>query len=317
MQIEAFLQALGYGAAYVDGRGRVAALNAAARELLGLGDGLPAAPPLLGGIALADGLAVERLHGGNLIRASVGALPDGFLVSYLNLSAGRPSLKYLQLVRHALIEPLTPLQGFTDLLAAERVGPLNPQQQQMLATIRTNSRRMLNTVLAWHQLELLDFGLVELEPAWLDVRELARQMVWRIADAAAEREIRIAVAEEPPLPPVWADADKLRQVLALLLDNACRFSSPGDQIDVTFEVDGAALRLRVSDRGAGIRADWQPLIFSRFFYGHVDMEYQGSGCSLAIARKLIDLHGGDLAFVSEEGAGSTFSLALPLARAGG
>ncbi|HEY1011260.1 MAG TPA: HAMP domain-containing sensor histidine kinase [Herpetosiphonaceae bacterium] len=317
MQMEAFLQALAYGAAYVDQRGRLGAMNAAARELFGLGDELPAAAPLLGGTELAAGLAVERLHGGNLIRASVGALPDGFLVSYLNLSAGRPSLKYLQLVRHALIEPLTPLQGFTDLLAAERVGPLNDQQHLMLATIRTNARRMLNTVLAFNQLELLDFGLDQLEPAQVDLRELARQAAWRMDAAASERNVRIAVAEEPPLPPVWADPDKLRQVIAMLVDNACRFTRPGGQVDVTFEVDAAFARLSVSDYGAGIRADWQPLIFSRFFYGHVDMDYQGSGCSLAIASKLIDLHGGDLSFRSEECAGSTFSLALPLRRADG
>jgi signal transduction histidine kinase len=114
---------------------------------------------------------------------------------------------------------------------------------------------------------------------------------------------------------VWADANRIAQVLGALLSNACKYTPPGGRVDVRATVAGAGVRVEVQDTGIGLAPDELAELFTRFFRGRNPEAAAagGSGLGLAISRQLVELHGGALTVESAVGQGSTFSIHLPLA----
>jgi signal transduction histidine kinase len=126
--------------------------------------------------------------------------------------------------------------------------------------------------------------------------------------------IRADVAEE--LPHIRGDAERLRQVLQNLIDNAVKYSPVGDEVEVRARRANGRVLIEVSDHGPGIPLDQQRLIFEKF--GRADVaggSKPGTGLGLFIARSIAEAHGGTLDVDSRPEAGSTFRLSLPLARA--
>ena len=110
---------------------------------------------------------------------------------------------------------------------------------------------------------------------------------------------------------IEADADKLKQILINLLDNAIKFSRVDSKVCLRAEAGQAGLRIVVEDHGAGVAAEDLPHLFERFFRGRSAHGTPGSGLGLAIARNLARLHGGDITVKSVPERGSTFTLNLP------
>ena len=108
-----------------------------------------------------------------------------------------------------------------------------------------------------------------------------------------------------------ADADKLKQIVINLVDNAVKFSPPDARVCVRTKLDGAGLHIAVQDQGSGVAPEDAPRIFERFYRGGAGATVPGSGLGLAIARNLARLHGGDISVDSRPGQGSTFTLSLP------
>jgi len=146
----------------------------------------------------------------------------------------------------------------------------------------------------------------------IDVAELAQATVASFQPLAAERRLELTVATEERLD-VPGDADQLRQVLLILLDNAVRYSGEGGRIHVQARANGSSALLTVHDTGIGIPANQLEHIFERFYRGDDARNRQsgGAGLGLAIARELVNRHNGKLTVASTEGAGSTFTVQLP------
>jgi two-component system sensor histidine kinase VicK len=105
----------------------------------------------------------------------------------------------------------------------------------------------------------------------------------------------------------------MRQTLAALFDNACKYTMPNGQVQVRASAQHGGIRVDIQDNGVGIRAVDQPMIFTPFFRGESPLrEGRYGGLNLAIARMLVELHGGQMWFESVEGQGSTFSFTLPI-----
>jgi signal transduction histidine kinase len=126
----------------------------------------------------------------------------------------------------------------------------------------------------------------------------------------------VAGREPAGAPVVTADADRLLQVFTNLIDNAIKFTPEGGAVEVTLRQDGADAIVSVADSGRGIPPDDLPRIFDRFYRVERSRsrEAGGSGLGLAIAKHIVDAHGGRITVMSRPGAGTTFSVALPLAR---
>jgi signal transduction histidine kinase len=129
--------------------------------------------------------------------------------------------------------------------------------------------------------------------------------------AAQQKAVKLELADGDPLVSVEADADKLKQILINLLDNAVKFSPPDSSVRVRAEPMATALRILVEDRGPGVAPEDVPHLFERFFRGRAAGVTAGSGLGLAIAKNLARLHGGDITLKSSPGQGSVFTLNLP------
>jgi two-component system sensor histidine kinase KdpD len=123
----------------------------------------------------------------------------------------------------------------------------------------------------------------------------------------------VELVVEPELPKVWMDVERIREVLMHLLENAGKYSDPGVPIKVTCEIKDEKLATSVADRGPGIDSFEQSLIFEKFYRGqHQRYTAPGTGMGLAIAKVIVEAHGGTIGVVSQLGSGSVFSFTLPL-----
>jgi two-component system OmpR family sensor kinase len=128
------------------------------------------------------------------------------------------------------------------------------------------------------------------------------------------RSINLLVSKVPALPPVTGDRDMLGLAVFNLLDNALKYSAPTDAVEVRVREDGRALFIEVADGGAGIPPQEQQRIFDDLYRGENARETEGSGLGLALARRIVQLHGGDVSLRSDpaQGRGTVFTIRLPV-----
>jgi signal transduction histidine kinase len=212
-------------------------------------------------------------------------------------------------VSHDLRTPLTAILGYIRL--TERAGEVNRDQREFLARVRSSVGRITNLVG-----DLLDLGRLEAgldmakEPVYLN--RLAEQAVEALRGAAEARELTIETKITGDLKPVTGDAHSLRQMVDNLVDNAIKYTKPGDKVRVEAESQGHQVILRVSDTGTGIPPVDQPYLFDKFFRGsNVGKEQEGSGLGLSIVKSIVDNHGGRIWVESLPGEGTTFTVILP------
>jgi signal transduction histidine kinase len=147
----------------------------------------------------------------------------------------------------------------------------------------------------------------------VDAREIVREALVPIEPLAAMREQTVAVSLSTERVPVDADRRRLEQALLNLLSNAHRFGPPNSRIDVRLAVEDGSARFEVRDEGPGISTEDQARLFERFFVGEGDRT--GSvGLGLPTALAIAQAHGGTIEVESAPGAGSTFTLVVPVAR---
>lgn len=215
---------------------------------------------------------------------------------------------------HELRSPLTSVQGFAELLMLDR-DSLTPKQAETVEIILDNCRhlvRLLNDLL---DLARSDAGRLGITPQPTEVAPLLEDVV-RTMRAQTDGTHQILTQEiEPGLPPIFAEADRIRQILVNLLTNAHEYSPEGASIEVTARVADAEVEISVTDNGPGIPEQQLEHIFERFVRGDAGLTQRvgGTGLGLAISKSLVELHGGTIAAESTPGVGSTFTIRLPVA----
>ncbi len=219
----------------------------------------------------------------------------------------------LSVVSHELKTPLTSIRMGVHLLLEERLGAVTPQQNDILVAVRDDSER-LNQIVE----NLLDMGriesgraLMELKPEPVDSIVSAGTEALRAA--FADRGVALTVDLPDDLPPVLADAGRIRLVFSNLLSNAMKYTRPGGEVVVSAAATDDAVRFTVRDSGAGVPQQFQSRIFERFFRVPGQTGVTGAGLGLAIAREIVEAHNGRISVESREGVGSTFSFTLPKA----
>jgi signal transduction histidine kinase len=228
----------------------------------------------------------------------------------LELDKTRSAL--LSNVSHELRTPLTGILGAAQNLRDGVAGGLTQAQQEYVAMIENDSGRLIrvvNELLEWGRLEA---GRIRLLRTPVDVRALAEEAIALVRPTAERQPVTLALDGDAGVA-VDADADKLKQVLINLLDNAIKFSPPRSQVRLTIADGDDGLRVTVEDQGRGIDAADLPYLFERFYRGRSADGTSGSGLGLAIARNIARLHGGDITVESAPERGSRFTLTLPAA----
>ena len=228
---------------------------------------------------------------------------------------------------HELVTPLNSVIGFSELLADGAAGGLNEPQAQYVGHIAASGRRLLALVNDVIDLAKIEAGHMQLEPQAIDLGALLEEIAQPLAVQARHHGIVLSAEVEPGLPPAEVDPLRLRQVVLSLLGNALKFTPARGAITLRAVVwHGSSLAGRpavlvtVADTGIGIGI--APGDRERVFdtFEQLDASYgrrqQGSGLGLALARRLVELHGGRIWVDSPgPGRGSSFSFILPVVAA--
>ena len=216
-------------------------------------------------------------------------------------------------VSHELRTPLTGILGSAQNLRDGLAGGLTQEQHEYVEMIESDSGRLIrvvNELLEWGRLQS---GHIQLQRTPLALQPLVDEVFTLLRPAAEAK--GVTLEQFGCEASIEADADKLKQILINLVDNAIKFSRADSRVRLRAEAGRAGLRILVEDHGAGVAPEDMPHLFERFFRGRSAGGTAGSGLGLAIARNLARLHGGDITLNSAPEQGSTFTLSLPTAGA--
>lgn len=228
-------------------------------------------------------------------------------------SANEAKSLFLATVSHEIRTPLNGVYGMVQAMANDA---LPEEQRQRLEVIRRSSESLLAIVNDVLDLSKINAGKVELEEIDFDPVDLAQGVRATFAALAAAKALDLRVeASAAAAGPFRGDPGRLRQVLSNLVSNALKFTLSGEVV-IGLDHGPDGLRLSVADTGVGIAEDRQSHIFDSFVQADssTTRHFGGTGLGLTICRELVELMGGRLSLTSREGAGSTFSVAVPLAR---
>jgi PAS domain S-box-containing protein len=228
--------------------------------------------------------------------------------------ANRAKDEFLATLSHELRTPLNSLRLWAGVLRQE---PLEPATlAKAIDTIDRNAALQAQLIDDLLDISRIASGKLRLELRPLDLGSVIEASVETVRAAADDKGITLARAVDPDVSPVLGDATRLQQVLWNLLTNALKFTPPGGRIEILLRRRDGLAELRVRDTGQGIASDLLPRIFDRFRQGDssTTRPQGGLGLGLAIARQLVELHGGSIKAESAgEGYGTTMTVTLPLA----
>jgi two-component system, OmpR family, sensor histidine kinase KdpD len=222
----------------------------------------------------------------------------------------------LDSVTHEFRTPLTSIKAsVTTLLsgtALEGHGLDEPSRRELLTVIDEETDRLNRLVGEAAEMAQLDAGMFKLDLQPHSIRDALDPAIQDAKASLENHPVEMTVAAD--LPKARMDVQRIREVLMHLLENAGKYSDPGVPIKVTSEVKDGLLLTSVADRGPGIDSFEQPLIFEKFYRGR-NQRYSapGTGMGLAIAKVIVEAHGGTVGVVSQLGHGSVFSFTLPIA----
>ena len=221
--------------------------------------------------------------------------------------------QFLANTSHELRTPLHGIIGLADSLLAGAAGALPERAEQSLGMIVRSGQRLTHLVNGILDFSRMNHGQVELELQAVDLRSEV-EAVLALSRPMADRrglELRDLVPED--LPAVRADENRLQQILLNLVGNALKFTTTGG-VTVEAEAEGDWLAVSIIDTGIGIRQEEADRIFGYFeqaLRGR-DQSQEGAGLGLAITRRLVELHGGEISLSSQVGKGSRFTFTLPV-----
>jgi signal transduction histidine kinase len=224
--------------------------------------------------------------------------------------ANRAKDEFLAMISHELRTPLNAMLGWVALLNG---GKLDPEAQgRALEVIERNARAQARLIDDLLDVARIVGGQLRLQLRPLDLAQVVERALDATHPAAEAKSIAIAADLDRPLEMAAGDADRLYQVVCNLLSNAVKFTPDGGGVEVRLKREGGEARITVRDSGVGIAASFLPHVFERFRQGE-ERSQGGLGLGLAIARHLVEQHGGTIrADSAGEGQGATFTVTLPL-----
>jgi signal transduction histidine kinase len=247
------------------------------------------------------------------LAANINAMNDELGRLYKELeAASRHKSEFLANMSHELRTPLNAIIGFSQVLREQMFGELNEKQAEYLDDILTSGQHLLNLINDILDLSKVEAGRMELQPSVFPLADLLAGSMVMVRERATRQGVDLITDIDPAVGLVEADERKIKQVLFNLLSNAVKFTPQGGRITLAAHCTADAVEIAVIDTGIGIGADDQARIFDEFYQVGRAKTQEGTGLGLALTKRLVELHHGELRVESTPGAGSTFTVVLPL-----
>jgi len=311
----------GAGAAYTDKQFKIGVdtwtLRISARSAL-VGSLATAFPLLVAGAGLALAIFIglvlhivvrRRAYALRLVEERTHLLRDAQLAAE---RANNAKSEFLSRMSHELRTPLNAVLGFAQLL---EMNGLTPEQAENVTQIRRGGTYLLELINEILDISRIESGRLSISPEPVLVSDVVEAAISLVGPLATERSINlIAATDHEPERFVFADRQRLKQILINLLSNGIKYNRAGGSVSVScFEPSPGLLRIQVTDTGPGIPADKRELLFVPFErLGAEDTEIEGTGVGLALSRGLAKAMGGRLEVDTAQGRGSTFWVEFPV-----
>jgi signal transduction histidine kinase len=251
----------------------------------------------------------EAMAGDRIIEIRAAPLEDGALAILRDVTeerrVQRAKAEFIANASHELKTPLTALSGYLEMLEDEEDERV---RSEFLKDMRSQTDRLQSLARTLLDLSRLDANATTFRTEEVDLEDLLHALRRDFGYTGRP----MSVHSDEDVPPVVTDPTQLHRMLAILLDNALKYSSEDTPIDINLSRDDGAAVISVTDRGCGIPEGEIPHIFDRFYRAQGSSRADGTGLGLALAREITDHLGGKIRVQSHPGTGSTFSVALPL-----
>ena len=213
---------------------------------------------------------------------------------------------FLSTASHELRTPLTSIRGSLGLLASGVVGALSEEAVEVVAIAERNAVRLMALINDILDLERLETGTITLRFAQVSVESILRRAMESLPTVVHQHGVTVKVPEASAT--IWADADRIAQVVVNLLSNAVKFSPPDGVVTIGVGLRDSWVEFRVTDQGRGVPVAYHRAIFERFRQVETSdaREKGGTGLGLAICKSIVEQHGGTIGVESEDASGSTF-----------
>ncbi len=223
--------------------------------------------------------------------------------------------EFLANMSHELRTPLNAVLGQAEAMAERIFGPITQEQRTALQTIEESGRHLLSLINDVLDITKSSVGHLELELEAVPIEEVCQESLRLVREQSRRKGLQISYTSDGRVPSVWVDRRRLRQILINLLSNAKKFTPAGGRIGLEVKAGPEGMvSFTVWDTGPGIAQEDRQRIFEPFIQldAGLDRRHEGSGLGLALVRRLVALHHGELELESEVGKGSRFTVMLPL-----
>ena len=233
----------------------------------------------------------------------------------LDKQVDRAKSEFVSLASHQLRTPLSTIGWYAEMLMSGDAGDLADKQQEYLKEIFTGNKRMVELVNALLDVSRIELGTFSIDPEEVDMVALLKNILHELEPVITGKQLTVTEQYAEGVPRMNVDPRLIRMVFQNLLSNAVKYTPGQGTVKVGVVVKGDELQVSVSDTGLGIPEDQQGHIFTKLFRADNARESDatGTGLGLYIAKAVVDSSGGKIWFESEENAGTTFYVSLPLA----
>ena len=226
----------------------------------------------------------------------------------------RLKAEFVSVASHELKTPINVITGYLQLLKEHVYGPLTERQSEVVDTLAAQGKSLSRLVRGLLDVSRFEAGGGRIDPRSIALPAFLGDLERTFRVLAIQREISFEVTRETPLPAevVW-DPEQMNEVLGNLLSNAFKFTAKGGRVRLSVNRDSDQVHMTVTDTGAGIPAAQLPYVFEKFYTAdNQTTGLKGTGLGLAIAKGIATAHGGSIVVQSSVGAGTSFTINLPI-----
>ncbi len=223
--------------------------------------------------------------------------------------------EFLDLATHQLWTPISGVKWSLKMLLEGEFGKLNKEQEYFLREIYKANDKEIKLIGDLEEVSQIEAGGYLSDLALADIEKIIKAVIREKSEEIRERGLDIFYhGAKEGVPMIMMDEKKMRLAITNILDNAIKYTPSGGEVDVWLKKSEKEVEVEISDNGVGIPADQQKRIFTKFFRAGnvIQKQPEGTGLGLYIAKNIIELHGGNIWFTSQEGKGTTFFFTLPI-----